>query len=293
MGHCSVTSGGRAVDKWTVSKSFELLALLALSPYAKLTRDNIVRMLWLGDDRCARNRLSVATYLLKQDFEKHEWCLQDLLASERNEMSLITSNFTTDASPLLNLDLSGKVTNDLDTLREAISCYNPPVLPGCQSSWARQMRRHLWSKVQIATRLASLHAQDSLEATGLFPDPWTHRAAHMPTTLPIGYCVVDPMSARQLSFDGYGDAKEAVCIESDDFITLYRDAVKLSQNPAARILVHITVQERAAIQDCLLSAHRGLSTGLFVTNAVVQILKSIRSAGQLQITKSSQDTSLY
>lgn len=169
MGGLSVEIEGRVESHFRTRRAASLLGFLACHPVTLHGRADLMERFWHDLAPPARsNGLSIALSALRPLLTGRDGVCT--LASDRNHISLLPERCQTDTQCFDALSALGLRTNDLATLRDAISLYRGPLLPDFDDDWAFMERERLCAGFLLLVRRAAECASqqgDLIEAVSL------------------------------------------------------------------------------------------------------------------------------
>lgn len=276
MSTCSICRGTKRVTFQSTKKPFELIALLAIAGGVELTREQIIAALWpqeRGPYVC--NRLSATLYICRKILNQNGFDSDELIQATRGSVRLVPGRFCLDIDPIKSM---GRLSfpEDMALARRVVDHFDPPVLPGLEAPWIRDLRRQLMEQFTRAYEFLCDHGEDPGSMnTGrirLFSN-FEASFSNFRFGSPVACCVVGsaPSSMQHRQSHLISHPKLLV---SSDFNAVYCNAVIYSRSPQAKVLVHYGVNEGSKTRDSLLKAFETLSLGLHLTNAAAQVMGS-------------------
>lgn len=134
------------LEHFQTRKTEELLALLALPPITRKTREQLIETLWPEiDPATGRNRLSQALAWLRARLEPEGVLPESVLQADRRTIGLNPQAIESDIAVLEEL-LSGPVTE------ETLALYTADLLPELDAEWLAWRREQLRERFTEATR---------------------------------------------------------------------------------------------------------------------------------------------
>ncbi|MCW3051265.1 MAG: DNA-binding transcriptional activator of the family [Chthonomonadales bacterium] len=165
LGTLSASRTGITIDRFRSQKTGVLLACLALSPENRLTRGELVELLW-PDARLEAGQVSlrVALFSLRRLLEPQPTLPGTVIYSDRRCIGLEPEAFVTDVSEFRRaIDLAVETqdhTNAFEHYTRAVNLYHGELLPGYYEDWILTERNRLsGAYVGALERLVRYHAE--------------------------------------------------------------------------------------------------------------------------------------
>ena len=143
LGGLRATRGNAVLAQFPGRPVAMLLALLALNPQRRHSREEVIEMLWPGVELdVGRNRLRQVLSTLRRLLEPPDVPPESVLIADRQTIGLNADAVSCDASEFEQLLRRGAIA-------QALECYRGDFLPGFLDEWVEDER----------TRLSALHAR--------------------------------------------------------------------------------------------------------------------------------------
>ncbi|HXL86058.1 MAG TPA: NB-ARC domain-containing protein [Gemmatimonadaceae bacterium] len=143
LGGLRATRGNAVLAQFPSRPVATLLALLALNPQRRHSREEVIEMLWPGVELdVGRNRLRQVLSTLRRLLEPPDVPPESVLLADRQTIGLNSDAVSCDASEFEQLLRRGAIA-------QALECYRGDFLPGFLDEWVEDER----------TRLSALHAR--------------------------------------------------------------------------------------------------------------------------------------
>jgi predicted ATPase/DNA-binding SARP family transcriptional activator len=148
FGGLRALGGGQVIERFVTQKTAALLALLALVPGRRLSREELVDALWPeADPSAGRDRLSQALVWLRPRLEPNGTERGGVLLADRLHVRLNPNGLTTDVAEFeAALELAHQAPTPKDQeveLTRAVGLYSGDLLPGFYDDWVLAPRQHL------------------------------------------------------------------------------------------------------------------------------------------------------
>ena len=193
FGNVLVSSGTHELDDFPTMQSRSLLAYLAMHPDEDHPRDRLVEALWPGKtDGAARNRLSVAYYLLRRTLSNFGVDPDRLFVADRHFIRLDSASTTIDLHDFRHAVLRSRTADDPEEKRRlcarAVEIYHAPLLPDIRTEWSLAMQIESSEMFHEATLWCAKDVYDedperalTMLSSALAIEPYSERATELLT----------------------------------------------------------------------------------------------------------------
>ncbi len=148
LGWLRATHSDLSISKFQTQRTACLFAYLALNNHRTFPREQLVEIVWPGDDpEQTRDRLNQALSWLRRHLETNGIPAGSVLISDRVQAGLSTTATVTDVQTFLALVRQAEKATDshqkMKLLAEGVAIFKGEFLPGMHEEWIENERMHL------------------------------------------------------------------------------------------------------------------------------------------------------